>query len=197
MAQQALRKEQAWQKIADKLGPLMLGHDVIAKGGGSGSSFGQSDYIVPDYEDHDYQDRAYEKAPLLSADIKPEGFHSKFDSNQKSKNNYQTLSNNNQPISSKIVDSLDSLRPSQSPNFSEKPSESIGIIINYPDKRQRQQSRYTCIPQQRYDRESFKNARRRCWTVSGVLVFLVLVLFTLVILMALGVIHYKTFPRFQ
>lgn len=57
METQAAQREQAWQKIADKLGPLLIG-----------SSFGQSDHIVRDIdEDEEYLERAYEKAPLLSS----------------------------------------------------------------------------------------------------------------------------------
>lgn len=61
MQQQAAQREQAWQKIADKLGPLLIGSDI-------GGSYGQSDYISRDIcEDQDYLERAYEKAPLLSS----------------------------------------------------------------------------------------------------------------------------------
>jgi hypothetical protein len=61
MKQQAAQREQAWQKIADKLGPLLLGSDI-------GGSYEQSYYISGDHsEDQDYLDRAYEKAPLLSS----------------------------------------------------------------------------------------------------------------------------------
>ena len=61
MEQQALQREQTWQRIADKLGSLLITE--------AGCSFGQSDYIVRDIEDQDYLDRAYEKAPLLTTQI--------------------------------------------------------------------------------------------------------------------------------
>lgn len=63
MERQAAQREQAWQKIADKLGPLLI-PDV-------GCSFGQSDYISRDIEEQDYAaERAYEKAPLLTTQVK-------------------------------------------------------------------------------------------------------------------------------
>lgn len=199
MAQQAVQREQAWQRIADKLGPLLIGPDVMSKGGGSSGSLGQSDYIVRDIEDQDYQERAYEKAPLLTANIKPQKNHAKFDSHHKSRNGYQSLSHNNQQSTHpKYIESFDSLRPSQSPVFSEKRSQSSGFDVNFIEQQQQNKQPQNQSPnqvQRQYDCESFKKAKRRCWTVSGILISLVLFLITLVILMALGVIQYKTFPK--
>lgn len=95
MQQQAAQREQAWQKIADKLGPLLIGSDI-------GSSYGQSDYISRDIcEDQEYLERAYEKAPLLSSAKYPSStttrVHKNTNSNSKSTNyNYYNDLNSQQ-----------------------------------------------------------------------------------------------------
>lgn len=235
MAQQAAQREMAWQRIADKLGPLLIGSDVTGVLHGGGGSLGQSDYIDRDILDQDHEERAYEKAPLLNTNIRPykqlSGKQTRLEINN-TRNGYQSLNSNNnnnnqQGSDPRILDSIDSLIPCKSPLFSEKRSQSSGIDINYLEHHHQQQqqlyqqqqltkhqhkSKYlnqvhqhqqyyqnyntsNHNRQQQYDSESYMKARRRCWTVSGILIFLVLILFTLVTLMAFGVIQYKTFRR--
>lgn len=97
MEQQAAQRE-AWQKIADKLGPLLIGSDI-------GGSYGQSDYISRDIcEDEDYLERAYEKAPLLSSAKYPSSTirsqrHSTNSSNNNTTRSTNYYSNTNNLIS--------------------------------------------------------------------------------------------------
>lgn len=163
MEQQAAQREQTWQKIADKLGPLLVAGDA------SGCSFGQSDYIVRDIEDQDYLEKAYEKAPLLATQTSRQNLQS-----------YQTTTKQQTPIPGHI----DPTKQSKSPT----PTPVVLATNENVQKHKHHLVEEANYHHDQYECESLKKAKRRCWTVSSILILLVFLLFIIVILMAFGIL---------
>lgn len=194
MERQAGRKELAWQKIADKLGPLLVM---------DGGSLGQSDYIVKDYDqDQDSQERAYEKAPLLGNQI----MYNHNQNNKHHQSSYQTrahlpytryvdvgpIMNSKSPSPTGALSKISSHRNSNQ-NMKQQQQQQLQHHRSHHNQQHLEDAN---AHNNRYECESLKKAKRRCWTVSSVLVMLVVLLFTIVMLMAFGILKYSdTIPK--
>lgn len=150
MEEQAVERELAWQRIADKLGPLIISSD-------GGLTFGRNDYASPE----EANDRAQERTPFYTQKLSYTNINycANNDSNQQ-----QNHQHNKQQLSSIYIDSS---------HATTKRLSATNSATTYKTK------------------EDLKHdkARRRCMTVSGILIALIFLLFTLVILMALGILH--------
>lgn len=165
MEEQQLQRELAWQRIADKLGPLIISSD-------GGLTFGQA----VDYDAEGANERAQERSPFYTQKL---SYATNLNKNNNNSHYIQinNNNNNNNPNSNNTKQQLSSHTNSSHATTNKLSTTTTTTNSNYS-------STIHGSIHKHHDK-----ARRRCMTVSGILIALILLLFTLVVLMGLGILH--------
>lgn len=169
MEEQAAQRELAWQKLTDRLGSIM-----IADGGGY-RTFMESDYKPArslfsfDEEEQDYQEEQKNQERNIHQQSQQEPYQYQHQFHKKQEK-YCKLS-----ISGPSFKQQKQNQNREQPNTNNNNNEYTSIA-GVDDENQ---DYY----------EHYKKAKRKCLTVSTILVSLTMLLFTIVILMAIGIVH--------
>lgn len=159
MEEQAIQRELAWQKIADKLGPLIISDGSL--------TFGRADYTAENADE-----RAQERTPFYSQKLSYSNIIINMNDDNNNNNNHHNIKSNQSNHSK-----LNSTQTTYSSHATTNKLVSTTATSN--------SSNHSSAHKQ----TKLDKARGRCLTVSGIIIALIILLFTLVILMALGILH--------